>query len=82
LNDGTRSAALFGDNVREIRDRLAKLSSPRARELEAEAARLAALFERWELARPDGGERVAAIKSLFELQREAMALLSAKGLPR
>jgi hypothetical protein len=82
LNDGSRSAALFCDNARQLGERLGNVTSPRARELEAEAARLAALFERWELERPEGAERVMAIKSLFDLQREAMTLISKKGLLR
>jgi hypothetical protein len=78
VNDGTKSANIFMDSVRDLEARLAKIDSPRANELAGEARRLAALFTRWQTHRPDGDERVSAIKALFELQRGVMSLLSAR----
>jgi hypothetical protein len=76
VNDGTLSAALFRDTALDLQRRLSKVRDPRARALEADAARLGALFGAWATKRPESGERVQAIKSLMDLQRTAMALLS------
>lgn len=69
---GTGSGTFFSDQITALQRRLEGDDSPRARELKAEATRLAALFEGWITLRPDPELKATAIRELFDLNRKVL----------
>jgi len=79
MEDRSTSWALFRQSAEDLAVRLAEVAQPDAQKMAREARELAEVFREWERARPTNETRIAAIQTLFTLNRRAMDYLSKQG---